>query len=136
MVNVMAFGTFDVFHKGHEHFLKQARKLGDSLIVVVSRDDNIRRLKGQKPVNSEEKRLEAISLKEYVDECMLGYHKDFFRVIVEKKPDIICLGYDQWISEKGLRDALEKRGMKNFKVVKAKAFKPKKYKSSLLKNKD
>ena len=42
---VMVFGTFDIFHKGHENFLKQAKKLGDCLTVVVARDETVLKFK-------------------------------------------------------------------------------------------
>ena len=45
----MVFGSFDLVHKGHVNFLKQAKKLGDELIVVVARDDNIEKVKKRKP---------------------------------------------------------------------------------------
>ena len=41
MKKVMTFGSFDVLHKGHEHYLKEAKSYGDYLIVVVARDENI-----------------------------------------------------------------------------------------------
>lgn len=36
---VMVFGVFDGLHPGHRAFLRQARKKGDKLIVVVARDN-------------------------------------------------------------------------------------------------
>lgn len=42
---VMAFGTFDVFHPGHEYYLTQAKKYGDILIVVVARDKTVEKVK-------------------------------------------------------------------------------------------
>ena len=38
MVKVMATGTFDILHLGHIYFLKEAKKLGDTLAVVVATD--------------------------------------------------------------------------------------------------
>ena len=43
----MAFGTFDLLHPGHEHFLKQAKRYGD-LIVVIARDNTVLKVKGKK----------------------------------------------------------------------------------------
>jgi FAD synthetase len=54
---VMAFGTFDILHAGHEHYLNQAKELGDYLIVVVARDQTVRSVKGEAATNSEKVRL-------------------------------------------------------------------------------
>ena len=53
----MAFGSFDLFHKGHEHYLKEAKSFGDFLTVIVSRDVNIQRLKNHEAMFSEEERI-------------------------------------------------------------------------------
>ena len=45
MKTVLAFGTFDVLHPGHIHYLKKAKGLGDRLVVIVSRDDSVRLIK-------------------------------------------------------------------------------------------
>ncbi len=62
---VMTFGTFDLLHKGHVYFLKQASKYG-KLVVVVARDKNVLKVKGKKPINSERKRLQNIKKIKFV----------------------------------------------------------------------
>jgi FAD synthetase len=42
---VMTFGTFDLLHPGHLHYLSEAKKLGDYLITIVARDATVERLK-------------------------------------------------------------------------------------------
>ena len=44
MVRVMASGVFDLLHSGHLHFLEEAKKLGDELVVVVATSCMIRAL--------------------------------------------------------------------------------------------
>jgi len=39
---VVATGTFDIIHPGHVTFLREAKKLGDELIVIVAREKNVR----------------------------------------------------------------------------------------------
>jgi rfaE bifunctional protein kinase chain/domain/rfaE bifunctional protein nucleotidyltransferase chain/domain len=49
---VFTNGCFDVLHRGHTAYLKQARALGDVLVVAVNDDDSTRRLKGPgRPLN-------------------------------------------------------------------------------------
>ena len=48
-VRVLAFGTFDILHPGHDHYLQEARKLGDELWVVVALDETVRQGKGRLP---------------------------------------------------------------------------------------
>ena len=46
---------------------------------------------------------------------------------------VLCLGYDQQVDDDWLEKELKKRGLKDFKIVRAKAYKPEVYKSSKLK---
>ena len=92
---VMVFGTFDIFHKGHENFLKQARKYGEYLIVVVARGKTVLSVKKQKTLNSEYKRVVVLRDRKSIDEVVLGSLGDKYKVIKKYQPDVICLGYDQ-----------------------------------------
>lgn len=134
MKKVLVFGTFDIFHKGHESFLKEAKNYGEVLNVVVARDLTVRKVKGRDPLNNEEKRLNVIQSLDYVDKAYLGRKGDKYEIIEELKPDIICLGYDQDSFTKNLNEELSKRGL-NVKIIKIeKSFNPEKYKSSKLRS--
>jgi FAD synthetase len=133
MKKVMAFGSFDMLHKGHEAYLKEAKSYGDYLIVIVARDESIIRFKGRKPKNDENSRLGQIKKLDFVDEAVLGSNGNIFDVLEEYSPDVICLGYDQkTVEEEKLREELEKRNLKA-KIVRAKPYKEDIYKSSKLK---
>lgn len=136
MRTVMAFGTFDILHPGHEFYLKQANALGDRLVVVVARDENVKKLKGEMPLNDEQKRLAIVKNLNFVNEVVLG-DKEMHKWAVVKRfhPTTIALGYDQWASIPSLRKELAKIGL-HPEIVRIKAFKPEKNKSSLLKKSD
>ena len=104
----MATGTFDILHMGHIYFLKEAKKLGDELIVVVACDKTVRRLKHE-PVTSEDMRLNLIKELRVVDDAVVGNEDDMFEVVEQNKPDVIALGYDQIHDEKSLQKKLDKR---------------------------
>ena len=108
MVRVMATGTFDLLHMGHIYFLKEAKKQGDTLCVVVATDATVRRLKHE-PVNPEEIRLNLIKELTVVDEAYLGHENDMYAIVEEVKPDVIALGYDQIHDENKIKDELKKR---------------------------
>lgn len=129
MVKVMCAGTFDILHKGHIYYLKEAKKYGDKSIVVVARDNTSELIKGKKPVNNEQDRLEAVKALEIMDEAVLGKEGNIFDIVKEIMPDVICLGYDQKVKEGTLKEELEKRKIKS-KIIRISSFKPEKYKSS------
>jgi len=108
MVKVMATGTFDLLHMGHIYYLKEAKKLGDKLVVVVARDSTVRKLKHE-PITPEEMRLDIIKELKIVDEAVLGHEDDMYATVKEIKPDIIALGYDQVHDEKKIEQELKKR---------------------------
>ena len=39
MIKVITYGTYDLFHYGHQRLLERAKALGDYLIVGVTADD-------------------------------------------------------------------------------------------------
>ncbi|HTY47995.1 MAG TPA: adenylyltransferase/cytidyltransferase family protein [Methanomassiliicoccales archaeon] len=115
MTRVMATGVFDILHSGHLHFLEEAKNLGDELVVVVATDATVRRRKHE-PITPEKMRVELVSALKPVDRAILGHEGDIFEVVLQIKPDIIALGYDQHFDEKQLQEQLKARGLK-VKVV-------------------
>ncbi len=130
-MKVLCFGTFDLFHKGHEYFLREARKQGDSLAVVVARDETVVQLKGRYPIDNEKQRLKRIAELNYVDEAHLGMLDDKYKIIEIINPGVICLGYDQEFFIEGLGKELADRGV-NARIKRINAYKPQLYKSSKL----
>ena len=128
---VMAFGTFDYFHAGHEDYLKQAKALGSELVVVIAKDETVRNVKSKKPMYSERKRLRDVSNSVHVDKAVLGNADDKYKVIRKIKPDILALGYDQFVFTYGLKQLFIQEKM-NTKIVRLAAFKPQTFKSSLI----
>jgi len=66
-VRVWADGCFDMMHFGHANSLRQAKTLGDYLIVGVHSDEEITKNKGP-PVMTEEERYEAVAACKWVDQ--------------------------------------------------------------------
>ena len=93
------------------HYLTEAKRLGDELVVVVATDNTVRRNKHE-PITPEKMRLELVQSLKPVDRAILGHEGDMFSVVSEIKPDIIALGYDQFFDEKALQGELDRRGMK------------------------
>ena len=132
MKKVMAFGTFDLFHKGHENYLKQAKKQGDFLIVIVARDQNVELIKGVKPTHDENERVLRVEKSGIAEKVVLGSKKNKLWIIIEEKPEILCLGYDQEVDEKELKEKLLKDGL-NCEIKRMKGYHCYKYKSSIIK---
>jgi FAD synthetase len=99
MTKVLAAGVFDLLHYGHIRYLEEAKKLGGpdaELVVIVARDETVRRLKGSGPVIPEDQRRAVIEALKVVDEALLGFEDlDMDRVIEQVKPGIVAVGHDQ-----------------------------------------
>ena len=39
--HVMCFGTFDIFHPGHFHYLSEAEKYAKKMTIVIARDHRV-----------------------------------------------------------------------------------------------
>lgn len=110
MVRVMATGVFDLLHPGHLYFLTEARKLGDELVVVVARDQTARRHK-REPYVPEHLRREMVEALKPVGKAVLGSTTDIYQTVVDLKPDIIALGYDQIWNEQEVAAECARRGV-------------------------
>ena len=65
---VFTNGCFDVLHRGHVAYLRQARGLGDVLVVALNSDASVSRLKGpQRPVNTLADRAGVVGALDGVD---------------------------------------------------------------------
>ena len=129
---VMAFGTFDLFHAGHENYLKQAKDLGDFLIVVIARDETVKKIKGRYPEYSERKRVSFVKKSGIADKVILGFRGDKHKVLRKYRPEVIALGYDQFVFTQRLEKTLIDLKL-NAVVQRLDAYHPQVYKSSLLK---
>ncbi|MEK7648879.1 MAG: adenylyltransferase/cytidyltransferase family protein [Patescibacteria group bacterium] len=130
---VMAFGTFDIIHPGHISYLQQAKRLGKKLVVVIARDKTVITLKGRKPIFNEQERLAIVGSLGCVDQAILGDKIHHCKIIDRVRPEIVCLGYDQDITNKKLSEQLERMHISVHAIVRARAFRGTRYKSSLIK---
>jgi FAD synthetase len=109
---VLASGVFDLIHLGHVRFLEDAKKAGGpkaKLIVIIAKDSTVEKMKGRKPIMSEDERLALVKSLKVVDDAVLGYEGLDIGEVVEKiKPDIITLGWDQAEMENSVKDYLAK----------------------------
>ena len=96
---MLATGVFDLLHLGHLRFLEESKKKGgpgSKLVVVIARDKTVFRRKGKSPVVPEDQRRELVAALRVVDRAILGREEiDLLGILIEVKPDIVCVGYDQ-----------------------------------------
>lgn len=92
---VMTNGCFDILHAGHVSYLKEAKALGDILVVAVNTDASVSRLKGPtRPVNGEEERMTVLAALHSVD-WVVPFADDTPRELIARVlPDILVKGGD------------------------------------------
>lgn len=92
---VFTNGCFDIFHYGHLHLLREARKLGDSLIVGINTDDSVKRLKGEdRPIFPLMYRSEIVASLIYVDGIVPFKTDTPIELIKRIKPKVLVKGGD------------------------------------------
>jgi len=95
---VFTNGCFDILHAGHVRYLKQARRLGDVLIVGLNSDRSAAVIKPGRPLNSEKNRAEVLAALAAVDYVVVFREKTPYNLIKALKPDILVKGGD-WKKE-------------------------------------
>lgn len=88
-------GCFDLLHVGHLAVLRQAKALGDILVVAINDDDSVRRLKGPtRPIVQAAERAELVAALELVDYVVLFGEDTPERVLAAIKPAVHVKGGD------------------------------------------
>ena len=108
---VFTNGVFDLLHPGHVRYLREARALGDLLIVGVNADESVRRNKGPgRPMTAEDERAEILAALECVDAVVIFAEDTPADIIRIVQPDILVKGAD-WPADQIVgRDTVESRG--------------------------
>ena len=109
---VFTNGVFDILHPGHTRYLRDARALGDLLIVGINSDRSARALgkAPDRPINTEAERAEVLSALTAVDAVVVFDEETPHEVITLIQPDILVKGADWGENAIVGRDIVEARG--------------------------
>lgn len=92
---VVASGCFDILHVGHIRYLREAKKLGDYLVVFISDDASVKMMKGRKrPIIPEQERKEMLMAIKGVDDVIIHRQNDFVSLLREIYPTFFVKGKD------------------------------------------
>ncbi len=97
---VMTNGCFDLLHAGHVHYLREAARLGDRLLIAVNDDASVQRLKGlERPLNALQARMQVLAALEMVD-WVIAFSEDTpAELIASVLPDVLVKGGDYQADE-------------------------------------
>ena len=111
-VIVFTNGVFDILHPGHVRYLRDARALGDLLIIGVNSDRSVKALEKapDRPINNEAERAEVLAALASVDAVVIFDEDTPHAIISALQPDILVKGADWGENEIVGRDVVEARG--------------------------
>ncbi len=120
---VFTNGCFDILHLGHIRYLREAKKLGDTLIVGLNSDNSVRSLKGpNRPLVKEKDRAEILSALEVVDYIVIFDESTPKNLIDKIIPTVLVKGGD-WREEEVVgRDTVEAHGGKVIIIPEVKGY--------------
>lgn len=95
-VVVAVSGGFDPVHRGHIRHFRDAKKLGDELVVFLQTDDWLMKKKGEVFMTYEERKEIILAIK-YVDRVVKTIDTDMTqaKTLEMVKPDIFAKGGDR-----------------------------------------
>lgn len=110
---VFTNGCFDLLHSGHIHLFREAKKLGDVLVVAVNDDASVRMIKGpSRPIFPLKERLEVLEAVEDIDYLTSFSEKTPQKIISSLLPDVLVKGGDWKLDEIVGGAEVEKKGGK------------------------
>ena len=103
---VLTNGCFDLLHVGHVRLLRQARELGDALVVALNSDESVRALKGPaRPIVLAAERAEVLAGLTSVDYVTIFPELTAERVVSVLRPDCYVKGGDYTAARKAVPEA-------------------------------
>ena len=95
MKRIITYGTFDLFHYGHENLLKRARELGDYLVVGITSEQYDKERGKLNVKQSLAERIENVRKSGLADKIIVEeYEGQKIKDIIENKIDIFVIGSD------------------------------------------
>lgn len=114
---VFTNGCFDLIHKGHTRYLREAREAGDLLVVAVNTDASVVRLKGPKrPIVPLEERMEILAGFYFVDYVTFFDEDTPYETIRQLKPHRLIKGGDYALDQIVGKDLVEGWGGEVFTI--------------------
>jgi D-beta-D-heptose 7-phosphate kinase/D-beta-D-heptose 1-phosphate adenosyltransferase len=95
---VFTNGCFDIVHVGHVRYLREAKALGDILVIGLNSDASVRQLKNGRPINPEDQRAEVLASLAMVDYVTIFSEDTPYELIKSLNPDVLVKGGD-WKKE-------------------------------------
>lgn len=121
---VFTNGVFDILHPGHTRYLRDARALGDLLIVGINSDRSVRALgkAPDRPINTESERAEVLSALASVDAVVVFDEETPHEIITALQPDVLVKGADWGENAIVGRDVVEARGGRVVRIALAEGY--------------
>ncbi len=92
---VFTNGCFDILHRGHVEYLKEAKACGDRLVLALNSDHSVQLLKGaSRPIQTQEDRAIILDALESVDLVVVFDQETPIEIIRTLLPDILAKGGD------------------------------------------
>jgi rfaE bifunctional protein nucleotidyltransferase chain/domain len=91
---VFTNGCFDILHVGHIRYLREAKSLGDVLVIGLNSDKSVSKIKLGRPVVPQEQRAEVLASLEMVDYVVIFDEDTPYALIKLIRPDFLVKGGD------------------------------------------
>jgi cytidyltransferase-like protein len=108
---VMIGGAFEIIHPGHLHTITEAKRLGNTLVVVVAADRTVSKNKGREPVTTQDWRVRLVAALREVDVALPGGQGSIYDTLEKVRPDVVALGYDQTHNPVDIENEARRRGL-------------------------
>ena len=121
---VFTNGVFDILHPGHVRYLRDARALGDLLIVGLNSDRSVKSLNKapDRPIHPEHERAEVMEAMAAVDAVVIFDEDTPHEIISAIQPDTLVKGADWGENAIVGREVVEARGGQVVRIALAEGY--------------
>ena len=92
---VFTNGCFDILHSGHIYLLREAKNLGDRLLIGLNSNQSVQNLKGPvRPFNPEDTRATVLESLSMVDGVTIFQEDTPYELVKEIIPHVLVKGGD------------------------------------------